>query len=267
MIKYKAVKGELSMYKISVDFSKCVGCGKCVRDCVANSIKLENGKAVPGDGCIECGHCFSVCPAGAVDMPGYDKNGCVETTPMTSVDSEVFLQALKSRRTVRQFKDIPVEQEKIDKILEAGRYAPTGANSQNVAFTILTDRKDEIEKECVKIFRAGVRIGSKFSKALENADINDSFFFKGAPLVIVVSGHDSVNATLASAYMELTANTLGLGVLYSGFFCGCTVVNPKIKAQLHLPKGHKAVTCMIMGYPDVEYVRIPPRKPVRVKKI
>jgi nitroreductase/NAD-dependent dihydropyrimidine dehydrogenase PreA subunit len=255
------------MDKILIDASKCIGCGKCVKDCVASALYLEGGKAKLREGCIECGHCYAVCPIGAVDMPGYDKSGCVEVTPMTEIDSDTLLQAMKSRRTIRQYKDIPVEQEKIDKILEAGRYAPTGANSQNVAFTILGSKQAELERDCVKLFRLGVGVGSKFSKALKNVDINDNFFFKKAPLVIVVSGRDSVNATLASAYMELEANSLGLGVLYSGFFCGCTVLDPLIKAKLNLPRGHKAVTCMIIGYPDVEYKRIAPRKPHKIQTL
>ena len=60
--------------------------------------------------------------------------------------------------------------------------------------------------------------------------------------------------------MELEANSLGLGVLYSGFFCAVAKLDPRIKAMLKLPKGHKVVTCMIMGYPDVDYKRIAPRK-------
>ena len=253
------------MDQITIDNAKCVGCGACVKDCVASALYLEDGKARFREGCIECGHCFAVCPVGAVDMPGYDKTGCGDVTPMTAVDGDVFLQAIKSRRTVRQFKPVPVEQEKINKILEAGRYAPTGANSQNVAFTVLGDRQEEIERECTKLFRTGVKLGKAFSAVLRNAAINDSFFFKGAPLVIVVSGSNSVNAALASAYMELTADTMGLGVLYSGFFCGCAALDPKIKAALRLPKGHKAVTCMVIGYPDVTYKRIPPRKPLKLR--
>ena len=252
------------MEKILIDAAKCVGCGKCVKDCVASALYLSGGKAKLREGCIECGHCFAVCPPGAVDLPGYDKTGCTDVTPFTAISGETLLEAIKSRRTVRQFKDMPVEQEKIDMILEAGRYAPTGANAQNVAFTILGSRQAEIERDCVKLFRTGVRIGEKFSKILSNTEITDTFFFKGAPLVIVVSGRGEVNASLASAYMELTANSLGLGVLYSGFFCGCTQLNPKIRAKLCLPKGHKAVTCMVIGYPDVEYKRIPPRKPLRL---
>ncbi|MBR3737375.1 MAG: nitroreductase family protein [Eubacterium sp.] len=248
------------MDKIVINREKCVGCSECVKDCVASALYIKDGKATLRDGCIECGHCFAVCPADAVDMPGYDKSGCVEITPMTEIDSKTLLQAMKSRRTIRQYKDIPVEQEKIEKIIEAGKYAPTGSNSQNVAFTILGSKQAELEKDCVKLFRTGVGIGSKFSKSLGNVDINDRFFFKGAPLVIVVSAHNTVNGTLASAYMEIMANSLGLGVLYSGFFCACTKINPLIKAKLNLPKGHKAVTCMIIGYPDVKYKRIAPRK-------
>ncbi|MBR1531190.1 MAG: nitroreductase family protein [Eubacterium sp.] len=255
------------MDKVTINKDACIGCGQCVKDCVASALYIEGGKAKLRKGCIECGHCFAVCPVGAIDMPEYSKDGCGEYVPMTEIDSDTLLEAMKSRRTIRQYKDTPVEQEKIDKILEAGRYAPTGANSQNVAFTILGSKQDDLERECVKLFRTGVNIGKKFSDSLKNTDINDTFFFKGAPLVIVVSGHDTVNATLASAYMEIEANSLGLGVLYSGFFVACTKLNPKIKAMLKLPKGHKAVTCMIIGYPDVKYKRIPPRKPIKFKEL
>lgn len=255
------------MEKITIDKSVCIGCGKCVKDCVASALYIENGKAHTREGCIECGHCYAICPVNAVDMPAYDKSSCGELASMQEIDSDVFLQAMKSRRTVRQFKDAPVEQEKIDKILEAGRYAPTGGNSQNVAFTVLKESRDEIEKECVKLFRTGVSIGSRFSKLLQNTEITDDFFFKSAPLVIVVSGHDSVNASLTSAYMELMANSLGLGVLYSGFFCSCSRLSPKVKSMLKLPKGHRAVTCMIFGYPDVEYKRIAPRRPLKYKEV
>ncbi len=252
------------MDKIIVDKSKCVGCGECARDCVASAIYVDGGKAHLRTGCIECGHCFAVCPAGAITMSGYSADDCGEVVPMTAIDSGTLLQAMKSRRTIRQFKDEPIDREMIDKILEAGRYAPTGANSQNVAFTILGSKQESIERECVSLFRKGVGIGAKFSAFLRNMDINDSFFFKKAPLVIVVSGHDAVNATLASAYMEIEANSLGLGVLYSGFFCFAAKMLPKVRKALNLPKGHTPVTCMIFGWPDVKYKRVPPRKERKV---
>ena len=255
------------MDKIVIDAEKCVGCGKCVKDCVAAALHIDGGKAKFEGRCIECGHCFAVCPTGAVDMPEYDTSDCAEAVSLSDIDSDFFLQAIKSRRTIRQYKNLPVEPEKIAKILEAGRYAPTGTNSQSVADTILGSKQAELERECVKLFRLVVDNGSKYIKYLQNRDIDDNFFFKKAPLVIVVSGHDTVNATIASAYMELMANTLGLGVLYSGFFTICARVSPKVKSALKLPKGHKAVTCLVIGYPDVDYRRNAPRKPLKSKTL
>ena len=86
------------MERIVIDSAKCVGCGECVRDCVSASITLEGGKAKVRPGCIGCGHCYAVCPAGAVDMPDCDTSGCGEIASMTEIDSDLLLQAMKSRR-------------------------------------------------------------------------------------------------------------------------------------------------------------------------
>lgn len=251
---------------IKVDINKCVGCGACVKDCPGTTMIMIEGKAEARKGCIECGHCYSVCPTGAITMEGYDMD-CGEMESLENFDSKALLQAMKSRRTIRQFKNMPVEQEKIDMILEAGRYCPTAANSQNVAYTILGSKQAEIEKECVKIFRAGVKAGSAFASSLKGKEIDDDFFFKGAPLVIVVSGTGSVNSSLASSYMEIMANSLGLGVLYSGFAVICSKLSPKIRSLMKLPMGHRVVSVMVIGYPDVKYHRIAPRKKLKIKEL
>ena len=181
-------------------------------------------------------------------------------TAMTEIDSDTLLAAMKSRRTIRGFTDRPVEEEKIRKILEAGRYCPTGGNSQTVSFTILGSRQAEAEAICTGIFRKGQKLGAPLPDFLKRIRITDSFFFKGAPLVIVVSGRSDVDAALASSYMEIMAESLGLGVLYSGFFRVCASVSGKLRRLLELPKGHKVVTCMVIGYPAVRYQRIVPRK-------
>ncbi|MFC7216112.1 nitroreductase family protein [Saliphagus sp. GCM10025334] len=50
-----------------------------------------------------------------------------------------LLEVLQSRRAVRGYKDKPVEDEKIDQLLEAARWAPSGANSQPWEFVVVTD--------------------------------------------------------------------------------------------------------------------------------
>ncbi len=255
------------MGSVIIDKEKCVGCGQCANDCVAGYLYVDNGKAeLKSVGCIGCGHCYAVCPTGAVSIEGMETdNG--QLHDMSELDSKVLLQAMKSRRSIRRFKAKEVEQEKLDMLLEAGRYCPTAANAQDVAFTILGSRQSEIEALCVKLFRKGKAVASSAYAAAANMEIDDNFFFKGAPLVIVVSAKNAGNANLASSYMELMAASLGLGVLYSGFFVICTKLSAKLRGILALPKGHKAVTCMVIGYPDVKYCRIPGRKPVKVNKL
>jgi len=85
--------------------------------------------------------------------------------------------------------------------------------------------------------------------------------------VIVVSGRNDVDAALASSYMEIMAESLGLGVLYSGFFKVCASVSGKLRKLLELPKGHKVVTCMVIGCPAVKYSRIVPRKKLKARRL
>lgn len=252
---------------IKIDHKKCIGCGLCVKDCPSSHLFIENGKAQAcKNGCIECGHCFAICPMNAVSMEGYD---CTDepVTSMTEFDSDKFLAAMKSRRSIRQFTSQVIEEEKIQKILEAGHYCPTASNSQDVTFTILGGKQKEAEALCVNLFRKGKKLGSPFARYLRKIDIPDDFFFKGAPEVIVLSSKNSINAGLASSYMELMAYNLGLGVLYSGFFVICTKLSKKLRKLLQLPKGHKVVSCMVIGYPAVYYRRIAPRKELKVRKL
>ena len=47
----------------------------------------------------------------------------------------------KSRRSTRRFKDEPLEREKLDAIIEAGRYAPSGGNNQSTHFLVIEDKE------------------------------------------------------------------------------------------------------------------------------
>ena len=67
--------------------------------------------------------------------------------------------------------------------------------------------------------------------------------------------------------MEIMAESLGLGVLYSGFFKACAGFSGKLRKLLALPKGQKVVTCMVIGYPAVKYQRIVPRKKLKARRL
>ena len=256
------------MDTITINRSTCVGCSLCINDCPGSCLYLEDGSAhrYEGGGCIECGHCYAICPTNSIRMTNY---ACEDepVVSMTEIDSDTLLAAMRSRRTIRHYTDAPIEREKLDAILEAGRYAPTGANAQNVSFTILGSKKAEAESICVNLFRKALRLASPLVPQLKRMAINDAFFFKDAPEVIIISSKSPINAGLASAYMEIEANSLGLGILYSGFFVACSRLSRKLRRLLDLPRGHSVQTCMVIGYPAVKYQRIAPKKPAHVRTL
>ena len=224
------------MNPILINEEKCIGCGLCVSDCVSSYLYLENGKAHASTaGCIECGHCYAICPQGAVTIAGYD---CADepVVPMTEIPSDTLLKAM-------------------------------GGNSQNVSYIILGSKQAEAEAIAVDLFRKGTSLPRRIEAFAKRLNISDDFFFKGAPLVILVTGSSKTDTGLASAYMEIMAESLGLGVLFSGFFVTCTKLSAKLRKLIKLPRGHKVRTCMIIGYPAVKYQRIVPRKALKAKTL
>lgn len=252
------------MEKIVIDSAKCVGCGLCVKDCVGFDIKIENGKAVAnGDSCIRCGHCEAVCPNSAVKVLGYE-NSVEEFTEQTRLNPDELMAAIKTRRTIRQFTEEAVSEDIIEKIIEAGRLAPTGTNSQGTSYVVIQKTKAECEKISVKMFGSLLRFGQKFIPQLKSMKIDDNFFFKKAPLVILVLGNDKVSASLAAQNMAFMAEACGLGVLFSGFFTMCVRFSKKIKKLLGIKK-EKPVITLVIGHSAVKYKRTANRNTAVVK--
>ena len=238
------------MEAVVIDREKCIGCGACAADCVSNHIELVEGRAqtLPNR-CIECGHCYAVCPAGAVDMPGYDLAGLDDTLELSEFGADRLLLALESRRSVRRFTAEPVSDGDIARILEAGRFCPTGSNRQGVHFVVLREKLAEAETLARETFLASGRLAALVMNREGNAP-DECFFFKGAPLAIAVAGK--------------RGESLGLGVFYSGYFAYAAQNNAALRDLLGLPTGVEVVTTLAIGHGDVSYLRRVPRKPANI---
>lgn len=264
---------------IRIDVEKCIGCGQCVKDCFPRDIEIIDGKAkVNNVTCMKCGHCIAICPREAVSINEYDMNDVANyDKDEFSIDADKLLNFIKFRRTVRQFKNKEVEQEKLLKIIEAGRFTQTGSNSQNVAYTVVRDNLEELKNLTFKALKS---MGEELLEKLPKDDVrfrryanmwinmhkeykedpkNDKIFFN-APAIIVVTAGSEVDAALASSNMELMTNALGLGTFFSGFFVRAAQGNKEIMELLGLDEDKKIVTCMVIGYPSVKYFRTVPRK-------
>lgn len=240
---------------IEVNKDLCIGCGLCKNDCPVNNIVMKDKKAVIKDqNCIKCGHCVAICPKAAITMTGFDEPS-IEFTKQPTLDSNELLMAIKARRTIRKFKNKEVPLEIVEQIIEAGRFTPSAKNTQDVSYVVLGENKGKYEEIAVKLFRRIKPIASIWMKDAKEVTIDDNFFFKKAPIVIMVVTKDKVSGSLAASNMALMAESCGLGVLYSGFFSEVVNHSPKLRRLLNLERKDHVVTTLVLGYPDVKYRR------------
>jgi len=261
---------------ITVDLERCTGCGTCEKDCFSRNIFVRNGKAqVASPLCIHCGHCVAVCPSNAVEIPEYDMAD-VATLGTTDLSPEELLTFIKARRSIRQYKDKPVDPELVKQIIEAGRYTPTASNRQELTFIVIEKEllafRSLVAENLAELGRAMLasegtsellsnyaRRWLEIEKVYREDPKQKDALFLGAPLVILVAGDHPVDAGLAASNMELVACANRLGVLYSGFITrGAT--GEKIKTAVGIPPGKEVLVSLLVGYPAVKYQRTAPRK-------
>ncbi len=260
---------------VIIDQEKCNGCGLCKSDCIGHVIEVEE-KASILRGCFQCGHCVAICPTGAVSIEGkdYDMADVEEVGAGFGIDEKTMLHAIKTRRSIRHFKKTCPERAEIEKLLEAGRFSPTASNAQNVSYIVITEKTQELAELCIaelrKLEHDEDAFYSVFPPPMSLSRVNfrdDDFFFKGAPAVILTLSPNEVNASIASANMELMAASMGLGMLYVGFFTRLVKKNEAIRGFLGLKEDDRVVTCLALGRPDVVYLRTPPRKKAKAEWI
>jgi len=265
---------------MNVNSEKCVGCGICVKDCFPKCIEIVDEKAkINSATCMKCGHCIAVCPKGAVSIDEYNMEEVKDYIEAEfKIESDTLLNFIKFRRTTRQFKDKDIEKEKLLKIVEAGRFTQTGINAQNVSYIVVKDNIEQLKEialenlknkgeeilknlnpQTVPFKRYAQMWIKMYNEYKENPKLNDKLFFNAPALILVVSD-SQINGALASSNMELMTNAQGLGTFFSGFFAMAAQGNEKIRELLGLEGNKEIVTCMVIGYPNVKYVRTVPRK-------
>ncbi len=270
-----------------VDKEKCIACKQCINDCIVSDISLVDNKAnIKNESCIKCGHCIAVCPTKAVSTDDYNMDDVIEYNKEDfTVEADNLLNFIKYRRSVRKFKDKKIEKEKIDKIIEAGRYTQTGTNSQDVSYIVVNDKIEELKllafeslkqkgeyilnnlnEETKHLKKYALMWVNSYEAYKQDPIKNDKLFFN-APTVIIVTANNELNGGLASSNMELMIDALGLGTFFSGFLTVASDNNKAIMDLLGIKDGKKIISCMVVGYPDIKYKRTVPRKDAEVKWI
>ncbi|NNL76026.1 MAG: 4Fe-4S dicluster domain-containing protein [Desulfobacterales bacterium] len=268
---------------LNIDVSKCKKDGICAKECPTAIIRLKDKEShpemVPGGEqfCLICGHCVAVCPHGALSHAQVSINDCPPIKKELVITEEQTVQFLRSRRSIRFFKDKPVEKEKIQRLIEIGRYAPTASNSQLVEWRVLTDQAKikEMARLTVGWMRSEIQKDPQSPRAsympliIAAWDAGYDAVLRGAPVMVVAStpkeaNNGMVDLTLALSYLELAAPTLGIGACWAGLLQGALLAHPPLKEALGLPANHPHHYPMMLGYPKAKYYRLPERKPPKI---
>jgi nitroreductase len=189
-----------------------------------------------------------------------------------------------------------VPEEALEKILDAGRYAPTGSNSQNVHYLVLnsSDQVMELQKMTMSFYKKILSwIRGRFGKfflfllvgrktaayireslpkmeyAIEQMKLGKDRLFHHAPVVILAHAESwepssSFNCSVALYNCSLMAHALGLGCCFNGFLVDAVNRSSRIKRWLAIPADHKCYSAMTLGFPDAKYLRLVHRNPPKV---
>jgi len=173
-----------------------------------------------------------------------------------------FFEVVETRRSIRRFMDKPVEEDKLQAILEAVRQAPSWANLQCWRFIVV---KDPAVKE--KISEISY-VESFFAPKGYKANPSKKGLAE-APVIIVACADPSQSGTIwgqsyymtdmgiAAQNLMLAARALGLGTVFVGVFD-----EEKIHSMLAIPPNIRVVGLFPVGYPLEEKASGPARKPL-----
>ena len=147
-----------------------------------------------------------------------------------------FYEAIRRRCSVREYEDRPVEDDKLRRVLDAGRLSPSARNRQERIFVVVRD--------------AGTRM--KLMSAAKNQP-----FVGQAPVIIACCAQTdkhvmtcgemcySIDVAIAVDHMTLAAWELGLGTCWIGAFYA-----DQVRQILDIPEDVPVVELLALGYPE-----------------
>ena len=142
-----------------------------------------------------------------------------------------LLDLILSRRSIRRYENKEIPEELLERILEAGRQAPSAANRQPIRFVVVKDY-DILKKLCDKLITRFVKSAPVAIAGC--ADVESLLTGKWA----------IVDATIALQNMVIAAWALGIGSCWIG---ACN--EKKVKELLKIPDKWKFVALLTLGYP------------------
>jgi nitroreductase/NAD-dependent dihydropyrimidine dehydrogenase PreA subunit len=278
-----ALKGKEMMKSININYDRCTGDGICAAVCPFKLIAFDDAHPTPTpipeatELCIGCGHCMAACPTNAISLNGCAPEDCPTTDKDLWPSYDTLSLFFKSRRSVRVYKNTPVDPHTIEQLLDTCRYAPSSANSQPVNWIIASGKKRlrDLSQLVIDWMSHAVKTNDPLAERLhldvivEGWSRGEDLIVRGAPMVVMNHASETgarplENCVIAMTYFDLAATSLGLGTCWLGYLLLAAVHYPPSKDALGIPHDHRLCGAMLVGHPKYSYHLIPPRKQAHV---
>ena len=182
-----------------------------------------------------------------------------------------ILDIMKERRSIRKYQDRQIDREALEKIIEAGLYAPNAGGGQRTRI-VAVHNKELAEKigrlNLARFDRsrlAGGYVSSEQPSVIDNPDIKSGFY--GAPTVCVIFGARNFVYSIPDAFccaenMVLEAANLGIAscIVARGEETFDNEVGRALLKEWDIHDTYTACCFVILGYCDGAYPRVKPRK-------
>jgi len=269
----------------------CRGDGVCVEVCPKDVLEVAGKVARVAEGrgvqCFGCGHCVAVCPNLAASLEGAPPMEFVPRVQGT-VGIDALLPFLESRRSVRVFRDEPVERAMLDRIVKVAGSAPIGFDP-TTEITIL-DRREDIDRLAADaraayakllkmhanpVARAVIRLkrGAETAHSMRShvlgivqddnaqfAKTGDDRYLYRAPVVLLFHSNRwetawQENALIVATYAMLAAHAMGLGTTLLSIIPPLFNNFPGMGAKWGFLEDDRVVIAMIAGHPKYKFRR------------
>lgn len=257
-------------FKVAED--KCIECGLCKEDCPVGIINLTPKASISKEkekNCMKCQHCLAICPTAAISILGKKPEDSVSyKAEMPS--AQAMSNHIKTRRSVRKFKDENLDQELIRELMETASHAPTGHNDNAVLFSLIDNKEDIlIFRDAVykAIKKASVKgnlpkkyaMLASFQKLWEKVGVD--IIFRNAPHMLIATApakdaSPKIDSIITLTYFEFAANANNVATLWNGMITWVIEeIDPSLRDLIGIPQDHSVGYTMIFGKAGVKYAR------------
>lgn len=187
-----------------------------------------------------------------------------------SGEKKIVIENIKTRVSVREYQNVPVPDELIKEIIDAGIHAPSGFDSEPWFFVVIQNEEmmKRMSDHCKPQLLSNLEDATNgeavhFKKNLAKEDFN--IFYEAPALVIVLGSSEGFTADydccLCAENMMLAAHAMGIGSCWIGAAC-LIQDNIELLDELGIPDGYRVIAPIVFGYAKEDQPVTPRKDPL-----